>query len=240
MTNPRYGNSEASSQFNNLQNLIDTVKNEISHNELYIKRYELDFRRFEQLKEVGGVALRDFEEIDNELKVLRATGRNKKEQLAHLEQRFQEVERQLELQKFCEVTAPCRGVVWSILVKDGEHVNMGEEVVQLVNCETVWVDAFFNERYAGKLRPGMKVKVKPVGSNENWDGEIVFIRGGSGRIMYGAAVEVPPTVLSRRLVAVRVKVDWKGKGFRESEFYGIGRSLIVSYRKEPRFFSWIK
>lgn len=230
VSNPRFGNTESNTQYNNLQNLIDTIDNEIAQGMLHIQKYEVDYQRFKRLKEVGGVAERDFEEIENSLSVLKSTVENKKKQLAHLQQRFEEIKHQLELQKGSIVIVPCRGVVWAVLTKDGEHVNGGDEVMQIVNPQDVWVDAFFSERFAVKLRPGMRVIVRAIGSEDIWDGEIVFIRGGSGRVMYNAAIEIPPTVLSRRLVAVRVKVNW-GVEFKSSEFYGIGRSMTVSRRR---------
>lgn len=112
-----------------------------------------------------------------------------------------------------------------------KHVNTNDEVLQIVNPQDVWVDAFFSEQFAAKLQSGMRVIVRDIGSKKIWDGEVVFIRGGSGRVVYDAAIEIPPAVLSRRLVAVRVKVDWKGE-FKAPEFYGVGRSMTVSWRRE--------
>lgn len=227
---PLYANSESNSQYNSLLNLMDGVENEIGQNELVIRRYEADYERFSRLKESGGVSKRDFEEVENKLAVLRATVDNEKKQLEHLRQRFEAASKQLELLKSRNIESPCAGVIWAILAKDGEHVNMGDELLQTVNPDDVWVDAFFSERYAAVLRPGMMVTVSALGSKDKWDGEIVFIRGGSGRVMYNSAVEIPPRALSQRLVSVRVKVDWRGK-FSASEFYGVGRSMLVSWRR---------
>ncbi len=230
ISNPRFGNTEANTQYNTLQNLIDSVENEISQNTLYIERYEVDYQRFKRLQEDGGVAKRDFEEVENTLSVLKSTVENKKKQLIHLQQRFTEMSSQLELQKNSKGSTPCKGVVWAVLAKDGEQVDAGDELLQLVNPEEVWVDAFFSERFAAMLRPGMRVVVSALGSKDKWDGEIVFMRGGTGRVMYNSAVEIPPTALTRRLISVRVKVDWQNK-FNASEFYGVGRSMVVSYRR---------
>ncbi len=89
--NPRFGNTESNSQYNTLQNIIDNVENEIAQNKLYIQRYEVDYKRFFSLKEVGAVAKRDFEEIENTLNVLKTASENKKKQLAHLQQRFEDI-----------------------------------------------------------------------------------------------------------------------------------------------------
>ncbi|MDD5731025.1 MAG: HlyD family efflux transporter periplasmic adaptor subunit [Candidatus Omnitrophica bacterium] len=230
VANPLFGNTESNTQYNLLQNLIDNLENEMAQNIIYIRKYEIDYQRFKRLKEVGGVSKRDFDEIENKLSVLKATVENQKNQLTHLKQRFEEIGKQLQLQKGIKVTAPCKGVVWAVLSKEGEHVDIGAEIIQLVNPGDVWVDAFFSEKFAARLRPGMRVTVSALGSKEKWNGEIVFIRGGSGRVMYNSAVEIPPAALTRRLIAVRIKIDWKDN-FNASEFYGIGRSMVVSARR---------
>lgn len=230
ITNPRFGNTEANTEYNNLRNRIDVVENEINQNLISIKRYKVDYKRFNELKGIGAVSKRDFEEIETELSILKASANKKKEQLQHLKKSFNKIKQQLVLQKVSKVVAPCDSVVWAILAKDGEYVDMGDEIIQLVNPEDVWVDAFFSERVVNKLYPGMKVDLYALGTKQHWRGEIVFIRGGSGRIMYNSAIEVPPAVLARRLVAVRIKVDWQGL-FKASEFYGIGRSVLVRYPK---------
>jgi len=227
VSNPLFGNTESNTQYNLLENMIDNVVNEMSQDKLYIQKYEVDYQRFKRLKEAGGVSKRDFDEIENKLSVLRVTLENKKKQMAHLLERFEIISNQLKLQKGIKVTAPCKGVVWAVLSKEGEHVEIGAEILQLVNPQDIWVDAFFSERFVAMLKPGMRVTVSALGSKDKWDGEIVFVRGGTGRVMYNSAVEIPPLPLTRRLIAVRVKINWQDN-FKASEFYGIGHSLVVS------------
>lgn len=230
VSNPLFGNTESNSQYSLLENMIDNVVNEMSQDRLYIQKYEVDYQRFKRLKEVGGVSKSDFDEIENKLLVLRENFENRKNQLAHLRERFKIISNQLNLQKGIKVVAPCNGVVWAVLSKEGENVELGAEILQIVNPQDIWVDAFFSERLASMLRPGMRVTVSALGSKDKWDGEIVFVRGGTGRVMYNSAVEMPPLPLTRRLIAVRVKINWNDN-FKSSEFYGIGRSLVVSYKR---------
>ncbi len=236
ITNLRFGNLESNTQYNNLQNLIDVLQLELAQDNVSIKKYESDYSRFGKLKDMGAVAVRDYEDIENKLNVLKVSIENKNQQLLHLKENFKDISEQLELQKRSKVIAPCNAVVWSVLAKDGEEVNIGEEIIQLVNPDDVWVDAFFSERFAVNLSPGMLVNVSCLGSKEKWNGKIIFIRGGSGRVIYNTAVEMPPISLTRRLVAVRIKVDFKGK-FGAAEFYGVGRSMVVNYNRF-KFLSW--
>jgi multidrug resistance efflux pump len=228
VSNPRFGNSEIQTQYNNLQDRIDTIGVEIDQNKLLAENYEREFKRYQELVKVGAAPARQRDEIENSLKLAKSIVENKTSQLTHLKEQFAGVDAQLKLQKGGSIVSPVDGVIWSMLSKDGEYVTMGNEIIQLVNPQQIWIDAFFGEKFAEKLRPGMKVGIKAIGLNEHWIGEIVFIRGGSGRVVYDAAVEIPPKALSSRLVAVRIKVDWENK-FKASEFYGIGRSMSVYY-----------
>ncbi|MCK5014852.1 MAG: HlyD family secretion protein, partial [Candidatus Omnitrophica bacterium] len=172
------------------------------------------------------------------LKILKVTTENKEKYLVYLKKRLKEIERQIELQKRSVVKAPSEGVIWSILTKNGEHVDLGDELFQIVNPDEIWVDAFFSERYAAKLKPGQRMMVQLLGTDEQWDGEVVFVRGGSGRVTYNAAVEMPPILMSRRLVSVRLKVNWRDY-FKDSEFFGVGRSMTVKLNREGPVNSFI-
>ena len=234
--NPRFGNTNSNSQHNFLKARIDKIENDIARDTLNAERLETDHQRYEKLKDIGAVSLQEFDEIDSSLKILKTTMQNKKTQLTYLKERLEETSHQLDLLKKSVVSAPSHGVIWAILKKDGEHVDANDEVMQLIDPGAVWIDAFFSERYAEQLKPGDQVLVNPIGSDESRTGEIVFIRGGSGRITYDSAIEIPPKAISRRLIAARIKVNWERR-FGVSEFYGIGRSIRVrSVREKFRDF----
>ena len=90
-----------------------------------------------------------------------------------------------------------------------------------------FLDAFFAEKVASWLHPGSEVTIQVAGLDKKWKGKILFIRGGTGRVTYDSPVEIPPNALKRRLVSVRIQVDWKGF-FSPEEFYGLGRTVEVT------------
>lgn len=238
IVNPRFGNMEVNSQSINMKNHINTIEIEIARNLINIEKESIQYQRYDQLRKVGAVSQQEFEEIDSILKILKVTTENKEKYLVYLKKRLKEIERQIELQKRSVVKAPSEGVIWSILTKNGEHVDLGDELFQIVNPDEIWVDAFFSERYAAKLKPGQRMMVQLLGTDEQWDGEVVFVRGGSGRVTYNAAVEMPPILMSRRLVSVRLKVNWRDY-FKDSEFFGVGRSMTVKLNREGPVNSFI-
>ena len=226
VNNPRAGNLESFSQFNYLQNSIDTVKNELQQHMITCQRYITDYNRMKNLIEQGGVSQQDCEAAKNNLDAVNAAIVRKKGQLKHLQERFIVTQKQLELQKEAVVKTTDNGVVWAVLKKDGENLSINDEVVQIIRRSDVWVEAFFSERIARKIRSGMLVTIREFGSKRQWQGSIMFVRAGVGRIAYSAPVAIPPQKLQERLIAVRIKVDWNSS-FTPEEFYGVGRSVEV-------------
>ncbi len=227
ISNPHFGNTDTFTNYENLRNNIDILKNEIDQNIITITKYEIDQKKLARLNETGAIAKDDLEDTEKRLNISKTDLHNKNIQLARLQSNLGDIEKQLNLQKKSTLTTPCSGVLWTILAKDGEQLKYGDEIAQMINPEDLWVDAFFSERYASELTPGMSVKIQALGANRFWKGEVIFVRGGSGRIIYNTAVESPPKGITNRLVAVRIKVDWQNNSYLPSEFYGVGRSVVV-------------
>ncbi len=227
VTNPRFGNLESFSQSNSLQNSIDVVEHELRqyliNRELYARNYD----RMKDLIDQGGVSRQEFETAKNALDAVNAAIARKREQLGHLQERYVLTRAQLELQKEAVVPMTASGVVWALIRKEGEYLDSNDEVVQTLRPEDVWVEAFFSERYASKIRSGMMVTVREFGSKRKWQGSVAFVRSGVGRISYSAPVAIPPQKLKERLIAVRIKVKWDS-AFAPDEFYGVGRSVEVT------------
>ena len=224
--NPRFGNLESFSQSNYLQNSIDLVKKDLQQQLISRRLCSATYERLKAVVEQGGVSKEEFEAAKSSLDSVNSAIARDSEQLRHLQERYVITSGQLELQKEAVVKASDAGVVWAILRKDGEYLNVNDDVVQVLRQEDVWVEAFFSERYAQKIHSGAKVTVREFGSKRKWPGTVVFGRSGVGRISYSAPVAIPPQKLRERLVALRIRVDWDS-AFTPEEFYGVGRSIEV-------------
>lgn len=149
---------------------------------------------------------------------------------------------QLERERGADVRAPAGGVVWSIEARAGEHVSASAPILRLVNSRRTWVDAFVAEQDAGQIRPGDAVEVRLLGPAfravlHRWRGRVESVRANTGRVSPGYEVAIPPPENARRLVAVRVAVDWGGDTvLRPEQFLGVGRSVEVIFErgKGPR------
>lgn len=81
------------------------------------------------------------------------------------------------------VTAPRDGVVYSLPVKPGSFVNVGDLLVQVADLHRVRVKAFVDEPEIGRLQKGLPVEV-------TWDAM-------PGRVWRGVLETLPTTVIQR-------------------------------------------
>lgn len=131
-----------------------------------------------------------------------------------------------------ELSAPMTGVVWSIAAQPGESINTSGEILQMVNCNDVWVEGFFDEADAASLELGREVTVKALRGQDSWRGKIAAVRYGAGRVNVGQyVVDPPPEIAHRqlpvRVATVRVNVDWNSS-LKPELFCNAGRSVSVS------------
>ena len=139
------------------------------------------------------------------------------------------------------VLAPTAGVIWSIDSQPQEIVEANKSIIQLLNCQNLWIEAFINEADANKLVVGQEAEINlDNSSNVQWKGRVETIRAGTGRVEVGQYVVQPPPEISRRqlpvrVAAVRIKVNWQ-KIPRFDDFCLAGRSVNVRFLKSKS--SW--
>lgn len=109
--------------------------------------------------------------------------------------------------------APKSGVVWAITAQPGENVAASDQVLQMISCENVWVEGFFDEADVARIRINDNVRVRLLQGGRTWQGRVETIRSGAGRVSVGQYLVDPPPEIARRqlpvrVATVRVKVDW--------------------------------
>ena len=143
----------------------------------------------------------------------------------------------MQVQQNVLVLAPTTGAIWSIDSQPQEIVEANKSIIQLLNCQNLWIEAFINETDANKLVVGQAAQINLNDSNYNvqWKGRVETIRAGTGRIEVGQYVVEPPPEIARRqlpvrVATVRIKVDWQ-KTPRFDDFCLAGRSVSVRFLK---------
>ncbi len=145
------------------------------------------------------------------------------------------INHQLQLQQHADIRSTLNGVVWAINTRNGSSINSNNDLIDVINCQDSWVEAFFDESDAAQLQPGKKVTISLSPSDSHygqWKGIIESVRAGTGRVDVGGSVVMPPPEIARRqlpvkVVTARIRVEWKS-AMQGEKFCLAGRSVSVS------------
>jgi multidrug resistance efflux pump len=97
------------------------------------------------------------------------------------------------------------GVVWDFLVDDGEHARRGQDLVKLVDCNSLVVTAGVSEALYASLSVGAPVQFRLFGDDRIFDGTITRLGGSGASSLYpNLAVGPSPQHLQRFDVTVTV------------------------------------
>jgi membrane fusion protein (multidrug efflux system) len=80
------------------------------------------------------------------------------------------------------ILSPVTGIVGKRSVEVGQNVSIGQELVDLVPLDDVWVTANFKETQLAHMRPGQPVDVKVDAYGRRWKGRVTNLGGGAGSI----------------------------------------------------------
>jgi membrane fusion protein (multidrug efflux system) len=80
------------------------------------------------------------------------------------------------------ICSPATGIVGKRSVEVGQNVTIGQELVDVVPFDDVWVTANFKETQLAHMRPGQPVDVKIDAYGRKWKGHVTNMGGGAGSI----------------------------------------------------------
>jgi len=80
------------------------------------------------------------------------------------------------------IRSPVTGIVGKRSVEVGQNVSIGQELVDLVPLDDVWVTANFKETQLAHMRPGQRVEVKVDAYGHSWKGRVTNLGGGTGSV----------------------------------------------------------
>jgi membrane fusion protein, multidrug efflux system len=80
------------------------------------------------------------------------------------------------------ILSPVTGIVGKRSVEVGQNVSIGQELVDVVPLDDVWVTANFKETQLAHMRPGQRVEVKVDAYGRKWEGRVTNLGGGAGSI----------------------------------------------------------
>lgn len=84
---------------------------------------------------------------------------------------------QVNLQR-TQIRSPVNGWVTNLLAQLGDYAPVGRNVISVVNADTFWVDAYFEETQLDSIREGDPVKLKLMGYSQIIQGEVAGVARG--------------------------------------------------------------
>jgi membrane fusion protein (multidrug efflux system) len=88
---------------------------------------------------------------------------------------------QLNLQ-YALITAPVNGIVTNRTVEVGQNVQVGQELMKIINLDDIWVTGNFKETQLRKMKVGQQVTVAVDATGKEYKGHVESISGASGAI----------------------------------------------------------
>jgi membrane fusion protein (multidrug efflux system) len=80
------------------------------------------------------------------------------------------------------VRSPATGIIGKRTVEVGQNVSIGQELVEVVPLDDVWVTANFKETQLAHMRPGQPVAVKVDAYGRKWQAHVTNMGAGAGSV----------------------------------------------------------
>ena len=80
------------------------------------------------------------------------------------------------------VRSPVTGIIGKRTVEVGQNVGIGQELVEVVPLDDVWVTANFKETQLAHMRPGQPVEIKVDAYGRTWKAYVTNMGAGAGSV----------------------------------------------------------
>jgi membrane fusion protein, multidrug efflux system len=80
------------------------------------------------------------------------------------------------------VRSPVTGIIGKRTVEVGQNVGIGQELVEVVPLDDVWVTADFKETQLAHMRPGQPVEIKVDAYGRTWQAHVTNMGAGAGSV----------------------------------------------------------
>jgi multidrug resistance efflux pump len=89
------------------------------------------------------------------------------------------------------ITANVNGFVWTLEVADGEIVQRGQELVRLVDCDSMLVTLSVSESVYNSLSAGARATFRMTGTSRVFEGTIIRLAGAGAEDVYSNLAIAP-------------------------------------------------
>jgi membrane fusion protein (multidrug efflux system) len=80
------------------------------------------------------------------------------------------------------IRSPVTGIIGKKTVEVGQNVSIGQELVEVVPLDDVWVTANFKETQLAHMQPGQPVEIRVDAYGRTWKAHVTNLGGGTGSV----------------------------------------------------------
>ena len=149
-----------------------------------------------------------------------------------LQRRAQLAQAEINL-SYTAILSPVTGIVGKRSVEVGQNVSIGQELVDVVPLNDVWVTANFKETQLAHMRPGQRVEIKVDAYGRTWEGRVTNMGGGTGSIFSLLPPENATGNYVKVVQRVPVRIDFDrsaGQDFNAEGLLKPGLSVLPDVR----------
>jgi membrane fusion protein (multidrug efflux system) len=131
------------------------------------------------------------------------------------------------------IRSPVIGIIGKRNVEVGQNVNVGQELLDVVPLDDVWVTANFKETQLEHMRPGERVKIKVDAYGRAWYGRVTNMGGGTGSVFSLLPPENATGNYVKVVQRVPVRIDFdrtEGQDFNAEGLLKPGLSVLPNVR----------
>jgi membrane fusion protein (multidrug efflux system) len=166
----QYDQAVAQARFN--ASTVDAARASASAAEQQVRVSQAKLAQAEANLRTAGTAPQQIAAIRSRAQAAEATAQRKK---AELEQA------QLNLQ-YTVILSPVNGIVTNRTVEVGQNVQVGQELMKIINLDDIWVTANFKETQLRQMKVGQQVTISVDATGKEYKGRVQSISGASGAI----------------------------------------------------------
>jgi len=174
--------------------------------------------------------LKTAETAPEQVALSRANAQAADAQMSQRRAQFAQAEMNLSYTVIC---SPVTGIVGKRSVEVGQNVNIGQELVDVVPLDDVWVTANFKETQLAHMRPGQPVEVTVDAYGHKWKGHVTNMGGGTGSIFSLLPPENATGNYVKVVQRVPVRIDFDritGQDFNAQGLLKPGLSVLPDVR----------
>jgi multidrug resistance efflux pump len=164
---------------------------------------------------------------------LRRAGR--RVEAAEVGARVAELERQLAVEEIlvarlseAALWAPVTGVVWQRFAAAGDGVRMGDPVLGLVDCRSLFLTAVLPKRFFAELKAGDRARARLPGVEGTLPAMVQSVRAAGGG-QASSTLAVTPAAIEGRDVVVVLAVFDRQLGSRTDNLCQVGQRVSVTF-----------